>query len=473
MEDIQIIFGPPGTGKTSLLMDILEKEMANGIEPDRIAFCSFTKKAAQVAMARAVDQFRLRQADFPYFRTLHSLAYTLVGIRHEEVMQIVHYKELGELLGIDFSNKQDIEEGMPTEKCKGDLYAYLDGFARARRMKHEDAWRLLEANYEIDWWEFKRYVQTCEAFKKDRGLYDFSDFLDMARDPLDIDVAIIDEAQDLSTLQWQFALGAFRSVKRLYIAGDDDQAIYGWSGADVRAFLRVPGARRVLEQSHRIPSSVHAVTESIAHRIQSRLPKLWHPRKEEGYVDYHRYLDDVELGSGTWLLLARNTYHLSHLSRLVRAKGYYYSYRESSSVGRRQLDAIIAWEAWRKGRVPEVKDMVLITEFLAEHLKGLPPTTIWHEALTRIPFDDREFYISLLRRGERITDKPRIHINTIHGVKGGEADHVLLLTDVTNKTYQGYHQNPDAEHRVWYVGASRCRESLHIVLPQTRLSYDI
>ena len=77
--------------------------------------------------------------------------------------------------------------------------------------------------------------------------------------------------------------------------------------------------------------------------------------------------------------------------------------------------------------------------------------------------DNQRIYItSARRRGEYIlTKKPRIRISTIHKAKGGEADNVALILDspkVIREKGDG-----DSEHRVFYVGATRARKSLHIV----------
>ena len=48
MEKTKIILGPPGTGKTHNLLNLVEKELAKGTPPDRIAFVAFTKKAARL-----------------------------------------------------------------------------------------------------------------------------------------------------------------------------------------------------------------------------------------------------------------------------------------------------------------------------------------------------------------------------------------------------------------------------------------
>ena len=69
-----IILGPPGTGKTTTLLDLVDEFIKSGVDTKRIGYFSFTKKAANEAKQRAVEKFGLDEKDFPYFRTLHSLA---------------------------------------------------------------------------------------------------------------------------------------------------------------------------------------------------------------------------------------------------------------------------------------------------------------------------------------------------------------------------------------------------------------
>ena len=68
-----IVLGPPGTGKTHTLLNKVQDYLKN-VDPDKIGYFAFTKKAANEAKARAMDKFNYTEDDWPYFRTLHSVS---------------------------------------------------------------------------------------------------------------------------------------------------------------------------------------------------------------------------------------------------------------------------------------------------------------------------------------------------------------------------------------------------------------
>ena len=65
-------------------------------------------------------------------------------------------------------------------------------------------------------------------------------------------VMFVDEAQDLSLIQWKLVRRIEESSTDSFIAGDDDQGIYKWNGAHVNTFINLEGTREVLEQSHKV-----------------------------------------------------------------------------------------------------------------------------------------------------------------------------------------------------------------------------
>ena len=79
---IKKIFGPPGSGKTTFLLNTVEQELERGVSPNLIGYFAFTRRAALEAKERAAKKFINLdvEKDFLWFRTLHSLAYSCLGV---------------------------------------------------------------------------------------------------------------------------------------------------------------------------------------------------------------------------------------------------------------------------------------------------------------------------------------------------------------------------------------------------------
>lgn len=403
-----------------------------------------------------------------YFRTVHSLAFKLMGLKKSQVMQGSDYNCIGEHLGLRFNVSTGFDDVVPLNKNPGDQYAFIDGFSRARKIEPVKVWDFINHDG-LNWWEFERYANVVKEYKYHNNLTDFSDMLDSRPDPLALDVCIVDEAQDLSTAQWLFLENILSKTKRVYIAGDDDQAIFEWSGADVNHFINKVGEREVLKQSYRIPSSIHNFAADIVGKIHGRMDKHYFPKSEVGEVNYWGDVDNIDMSSGTWLLLARNTHLLGELATCAKNGGYRYTIKNMDSFPKQDIEAIELWERYRNGKELSVKEEISLKDY-ASNVKKL---CIWHEAFDRMGVETIEYYISLLRRKEDIRSKPRINISTIHGSKGGEADNVILLTDMAYSTWDASSLNMDSELRVWYVGATRAKQAMNIIMPRGRYFFDL
>ena len=130
---------------------------------------------------------------------------------------------------------------------------------------------------------------------------------------------IVDEAQDLVPLQWDIVDKLKDNSQQIYYAGDDDQAIYEWMGVDASEFVqRCNSADEavVLDQSFRVPSSVHEEATRMIKYVQGRIDKRWNPREDQGNVSYHYRIDELPLEEGQWMILAGQTILLI-VSRLI------------------------------------------------------------------------------------------------------------------------------------------------------------
>ena len=79
---IRKILGLPGTGKTTKLLHYVRTLVKFGTPLHRIGYFAFTKKAAGEAKGRMLDKHpELEEKDLPYFQTLHSFAFNLLGMK--------------------------------------------------------------------------------------------------------------------------------------------------------------------------------------------------------------------------------------------------------------------------------------------------------------------------------------------------------------------------------------------------------
>ena len=78
----------------------------------------------------------------------------------------------------------------------------------------------------------------------------------------------VDEAQDLSLIQWKLVRRIEESATDSFIAGDDDQGIYKWNGAHVNTFINLEGTREILEQSYRVPQKPFALANKIINKVK-------------------------------------------------------------------------------------------------------------------------------------------------------------------------------------------------------------
>ena len=487
------VFGPPGTGKTTFLLNTVDDLLNKGVPAHKIGYFAFTRKAAHEAKERAYQRFSHLdfKRDLANFRTLHSLAYARLGIQSSRIASAEHYREFSKLAKIEVA----FDRGDESWEVRADNpILNVMNLARIKGTDLREEYN--KSNLSIGWEHFLYVHRVYRKYMDEKGLYDFTDLLEMFASAGDefypeLEVVIIDEAQDLSPLQWKIADRLIKLSKKAFIAGDDDQAIFNWAGADVRQLLIYPGEQIVLNQSYRIPRVVHTYSNQIADRIKYRIPKQWNPREEEGELHFYQKYSDVTLEEGSWLILAPTNYVLNGVHDYLKSLGVLFERNGVRSIGETTVEAVYAWESIRKGKAISSKEIKALYTYLGpeyvargfrkfsgdseetytiERLRAegglLAPDIPWYEALGKMSDDKRVYIRAALRRGQTLRGTPRIRLSTIHGAKGGEADHVLLLTDLSTQFTTQQEVDPDSVNRLLYVGLTRTRKSLHIVYPQ-------
>jgi len=491
----QVILGPPGTGKTSTLLGLIEDELENGTQPESIGFFTFTKKAVTEGKQRAMAKFSISDKDLPYFRTLHSLAFRQLGLTRESVVSNTDIKDLNEKLNLRLTGRTTTDDGHLFGMTHDDRLAFIENLARMRNIPLEQQWH--EVEDAVGWFELERFARGLQLFKEDRLLVDYTDMLYKflhEGDVPSLDVMFVDEAQDLSPLQWAVVRKVAEKAKKIYVAGDDDQAIYKWAGADVDYLISNSKNAMVLKQSYRVPSSVHEVASRCIGQVRSRIHKEWTPRKDEGVVRWEPTIELVNMEKGDWLVLARTNYLLEDVDEYCRNEGWFFEVKGRPSISEAKVRAVIYWERLRKGETVSLNecanilkyvkvdkhkkldlldsDLTMQYEDLKSHFPDLPEGN-WYDVFTLLSPSEVSYIRAMLRRGEKITKQPRIRLSTIHAAKGGEATNVVLLTDITTRVYKNYQQNPDDENRVFYVGITRTKENLYLIEPKSPRHYQV
>ena len=454
-------YGPPGTGKTHRLISRAKAYVRKKTPLHKIGYFAFTRKAAKEARERMpIDDKKLE-----HFQTLHSFAYNTLGLQEENIMQPFHYEDLGKQLGIrvKYSDKYNEEESHFLT-CN-DPYFQLIGRAINRDVSiREEFDRNEHDRKQIKWSTLKHIHDNLMEYKKQAKLQDFNDIINNVLEKVpQFDVVFIDEAQDLSPLQWKLYDKLKENSKDVYLAGDDDQAIFAWAGADVERFIKEPAKEKVLNKSKRISRSVQEESNKPVERISGiRKQKEYLPRDYEGECKYISNLGQVDLTKGKWLILTRTKNQLLELMKELRKKNLYYQSNRGRSYKVRLYKAAKLYTDWTKGKILEEKEEKECKDFMGdEHFNR---KLNWYDVFVAAPEKEIRYIRLMLENGENLDEDARIFMSTIHAIKGGEQDNVILSLhqgDKIQKSIKRSVDKRDEEHRVWYVGITRARNNLY------------
>jgi len=482
------VIGPPGTGKTQTLLNKVMKYKEAGTPLDRIGYFAFTKKAAYEARDRLLETYLfLKKKDVKHFRTLHSFAFRYLGLQEENVMQEEHYKTIGEECGLRIKyatyEKNDFN-GIFTSNSE---YLSLINLAAVKRINVLDQLDKNEHLGKIERDKLQIVEKHIDDYKQTYGLIDYNDmikkFTTQQQCP-SFEVIFIDEAQDLSLLQWDMIKLLQQNSKDVYIAGDDDQAIFGWAGADVDSFIKFDAIEIPLKQSKRVPRMIHTRALLRLDNIKSgRLEKPWNtPTSEDGTIKIFFSIDPINMQKGDWYILARTNDLLKPIIRDLKKRGLYFETKQGRSISESLYRDIINWEQWKKEKELNTIEVQRLLERFNKKFKEtedklfklsdlqtkykLNPSLQWYDAFTAVTPQMKTYIRAMRSNGEDLRLKPRIKILTLHGSKGGEATNVIILQNQTRNTIKGARKSmmkQDEEQRVWYVGLTRCSKNLFLI----------
>jgi len=495
-----------GTGKTTALVSYLSKIIKEGVRPQEILFTTFTNAGAQEIIKRTLEAVpNLSEKDFPLFRTLHSVSYR--NIPRKQMLRPSDYFQLAKLTGYSITGKQtNSEDGtFHASASKGDMLLQLNTLMRARQESAEEtAVNQVNTNFSAE--EIQKFDENYKKFRNELDKYDFTDQLEVFLQSLDygspfrLSDVIVDESQDMTPLQWSI-LHKLQQINdsRMLVAGDDKQSIYAFTGADPNSLINLDGTRIVLDTTYRVPSEPLKYAEKIASRITRKQKYEVRSKTNGGSVQYITALNQVDMSSDTWFLLVRNRFLMGIVESMATESGFAITTdNPNSPFSPKRLEAIRLWKELIAGFEVAGESLKQLIEFLPSKKAikygfikkwdslhndvyydwdalnkeyGLITEKPWHDVL-EISQSDKEALMVLDKKGE-LSKKPRITVSTIHGVKGREADNVVVFPDITQQTEKNYLANPDDEHRAFYVATTRTKKNLYLHAPFTNKAYPL
>jgi DNA helicase-2/ATP-dependent DNA helicase PcrA len=278
----------PGTGKTTTLTKRVCSLIKKRIDPHNIVVLTFTRAAAYNLRQEISRELSEYEIDPSHISTLHSFA----------LRQLLKNLEIVDRLPLPLRIADDYEERCIIQKDIKDIL----GLNRIDDVKDKfnhlsSDWQSLKADEE-DWekrypdprflgaWQEHReafgYTLRSElVYQLKRALEQSPDF--HIEEP--IDHLLVDEYQDLNRCDLALIKEITERGAELFCAGDDDQSIYGFRGADPEGIRRFPedysqSTLLELEYCRRCDRKVLDLACFVANLDPRRIPKPLKPMKD-------------------------------------------------------------------------------------------------------------------------------------------------------------------------------------------------
>ncbi|MFA1609986.1 UvrD-helicase domain-containing protein [Halobellus rubicundus] len=524
------LFGGPGSGKTTALLDrvdgLLEQD---DITIRDILVVSYTRAAAAEVRERLAERLDVSpRALKGNVATMHAKAYELLDLSRNDVVGESDKKEFCEDYGIEFEDEYG-GAGRRTARSTtigNKIIATSQWLQRTRRdvadwydvpfQWNVDEVRLppeidpnaQEGNKYTPTWpsdddriDVPDVIRAWRAYKGEHGLVGFADMLERVKQRSlvpHVDYLVIDEFQDITTLQYDVYEEWKPHMERVLIAGDDDQVVYAWQGADPNLLLDAERDEdEVLPNSYRLPSRVLNVVNQEIRHIDKRQEKDLKPRKEGGVVegiDSPSMLDlarnvryTIEQGDDdeTIMVLFRARYQLfqfideflplgmpfsaltdqrmwtDRLTQYVRGIEALDRDEPLDGLQARRLADMLQDSAFgtndrdelfdriddlkEEAGVEDLTEMTVDPDVINEFAPFAPDADSAGDMLRKVTSFQRNSVEAYFDGEYRGMDPNRVRIGTIHSAKGREADHVFVATDLTEKVVEQMAASVDDE----------------------------
>ncbi|ESS06727.1 MAG: ATP-dependent DNA helicase, Rep family [uncultured archaeon A07HB70] len=513
------LFGGPGSGKTTALLDRVEEIIArDDVDVGDVLVVSYTRAAAAEVRERLAERLdttpRALQGNVC---TMHAKAYDQLNLSRGDVVGDDDKKDFCEDYGIEFEDDHSgagrrtarsttignkvIATSQWLQRTDRDVADWYDVPFQWNvdevRLPPEMDPNSLEGNKYTPTWpsaderiDVPEAIRAWRAYKGDEELVGFADMLERVKGRSlvpHVDYLVIDEFQDITTLQYGVYEEWRPHMERVLIAGDDDQVVYAWQGADPNLLLDAdPGEDVVLPNSYRLPSRILDVVNTSIRHIDNRQEKDLNPRKEGGVVEAEanksvldlarEVVNTVDRTDESVMVLFRARYQMFDFIDEFLPNGIPFSVLTDqrmwtdrltdyvqgieklddgeplTGLEARRLADMFKASAFGSNDRDELYDVVESREeaadtddlaeieidpaVVADIVPFAPDRVSAGDMLRKVTSFQRKSVQAYFAHDYEGTDPSRVRVGTIHSAKGREADHVFVSTDLTEKVVE-------------------------------------
>ena len=523
------VIGLPGTGKTTFLINSVEEMLKHGIAMDDILYCSHTKAAVHEVIERLTRKFPKSEPISRTVKTIHAMSYQLV--KANTVVKDLGRKPKREFLEsfLTTSDYEVIEEFEENQEDDPDWnyrrYSFDDLFRLSSTLQLAvpdgdptqlidtitDFWLELvdrDIEQELVQLSFNFHMQYLN-FKQSNDYFEFEDLLSyvMSHELYPSRrVLIMDEFQDCSPLQFEIYKLWASKMQLSIIAGDPNQAIYGFQNSTPHFLLshHVSELEIVLNTSYRLPPKIVELAQQ-----QMASSKYMTDYQSDISIDYEGSVDRITLSDlvvheGSAFILVRTNSQMDWVSTKLTEQGILHT-TDKKTIPKDLLTKLEEWypilfqiyhkrfsgediinlmslcqpappnTVGKRNHVFRQEDIAHIKSQLQAHTLNL------EKLLQIIDLEKHEFFKLIIRYIDKrlepiilmglekqflptqvIGSITNTRLMTIHKSKGKEADTVILVDKATYYERQG-REDSEEERRVWYVGITRAKKRLVIL----------
>ena len=301
-----LVLAGAGSGKTRVLVHrIAWLNQAEGISPYNFFAVTFTNKAA-AEMRNRVEQLQGIPVSGMWVGTFHGMAHRLLRNHWKEAklpqsFQILDSDDQHRLVRRVIKSLELDEARWPPKQAQGFINGRKD---EGKRPSHIETSRnpFNEQLVRI----YTAYEAACER----AGVIDFAELLlrtlELIRDNDSLQAhyqkrfkhILVDEFQDTNTIQYALIQLLAGKANKVFIVGDDDQAIYGWRGAKVENIQRFqndfPSLDIIrLEQNYRSTTTILSAANALIDNNADRMgKKLWSSGEDGEQIIFYNAYDE-------------------------------------------------------------------------------------------------------------------------------------------------------------------------------------